>query len=511
MTRTSDVTIVDALRDPQLFGPFLRDPATWRTWFVFLRALFALPMDDEDAALYQRCTGRATPPTESFREAWLVCGRRSGKSYIAALVAVFLAVFYDWRPYLAPGERGVVMCLAADRKQARVILRYIKALLQTVELLRPLVAVRTAERVDLTNGITIEVHTASFRSVRGYTVVAALCDEVAFWNSDEAGANPDKEIVAALRPAMATVPTALLLGLSSPHARRGVLAEAHRDHYGQDGSPVLVWQAPTEVMNPTIDPRVIADAYARDPVVAASEYGAQFRNDIAAFLEGDWVERAAMSGRSELSPRAGLPYTAFADPSGGTRDAFTCAIAHAEEGTYVLDVCRAVRPPFDPTAVVGQFARLLKCYGLHRVTGDRYAGEWVTEAFAKEGIAYEHSERTKSEIYLEGLPLFAQGAVQLLDNRALLTELHQLERRTARGGKDSVDHPPGGHDDLANAACGALVGAALGSGRVPTDAPFISDGAERAGRSHMSAFDEAEQRASQPHADWDFGTRPLDW
>jgi len=32
-----------------------------------------------------------------------------------------------------------------------------------------------------------------------------------------------------------------------------------------------------------------------------------------------------------------------------------------------------------------------------------------------------------------------------------------LERRTAQGGRDSIDHPPGAHDDLANAAAGALV------------------------------------------------------
>jgi hypothetical protein len=29
-----------------------------------------------------------------------------------------------------------------------------------------------------------------------------------------------------------------------------------------------------------------------------------------------------------------------------------------------------------------------------------------------------------------------------------------LERRTARGGRDSIDHPPGAHDDLANAVAG---------------------------------------------------------
>jgi hypothetical protein len=53
--------------------------------------------------------------------------------------------------------------------------------------------------------VTIEIHTASFRSTRGYTVVAALCDELAFWPSDEQ-ASPDTEILAAIRPGMITNP-----------------------------------------------------------------------------------------------------------------------------------------------------------------------------------------------------------------------------------------------------------------------------------------------------------------
>ena len=104
----------------------------------------------------------------------------------------------------------------------------------------------------LDNRVTIEVATADFRLVRGRTVIAALCDEVAFWR-DDMSVNPDREIVAALRPAMATVPGALLIGLSTPYRRTGVLFEAHRDHFGKAGD-VLVVQAGTRAMNPTSVP-----------------------------------------------------------------------------------------------------------------------------------------------------------------------------------------------------------------------------------------------------------------
>jgi hypothetical protein len=76
------------------------------------------------------------------------------------------------------------------------------------------------ETIDLSNSVTIEVGTASFKSVRGYTIVAALCDEIAFWPTDDS-AQPDYEILDALRPGMATIPNAMLLCASSQYARRG--------------------------------------------------------------------------------------------------------------------------------------------------------------------------------------------------------------------------------------------------------------------------------------------------
>ena len=164
--------------------------------------------------------GPGQVPKEPLSEAWLICGRRSGKSFILALVAVFLALFKDWSGVLKPGERGTILIIASDRKQGRVIMGYIKGLISGVPALAPKVVNDKEELLSLDNGISIEIHTASFRSVRGYTIVAALCDEIAFWKSDDS-ANPDKEILDALRPGMATTLAhgALLLCASSPYAR----------------------------------------------------------------------------------------------------------------------------------------------------------------------------------------------------------------------------------------------------------------------------------------------------
>src|SRR5262249_16225796 len=173
-----------------------------------------------------------------------------GKSRMAAAVAVYLACFRDYRAVLAPGERGTLALIAADRQQARTVFRYVSALLDGSPMLARLIERRTADAIALTKGVTAEVHTARFRCVRGYTVGGAVPDEVAFWRSEDS-ANPDRGIVEALRPAMATVPGALLVAISSPYARHGVLWDAYRRHYGHDGD-VLVWQAPTQTMNPMV-------------------------------------------------------------------------------------------------------------------------------------------------------------------------------------------------------------------------------------------------------------------
>jgi hypothetical protein len=112
--------------------------------------------------------------------------------------------------------------------------------------------------------------------------------------------------------------------------------------------------------------------------------------------------------------------------------------------------------------VVASFAELLGTYGVTRVRGDRYAGEWVGEAFRKKGVNYEPSTRTKSDIYVEMLPAMNSGKVLLVDHARLVSQLVGLERRTSRAGKDSIDHAPAAHDDLANAAAGALVEAGCG-------------------------------------------------
>jgi hypothetical protein len=447
------MTIIDAIGDPQLFARWFKDRATWQPWLSFLAALFGLPMTAEQREIYRQCTGRDHAQKSS--EAWIVAGRRGGKSFVLALVAVFLAAFHDYRPYLTPGERGMILIIATDKRQARVIFRYVRALLTLVPMLAKLVERETETTFDLRGSVSIEIQTANFRSIRGYTVVSALCDEIAFWPTTDDSSNPDTEILAALRPAMSTIPSAMLLCASSPYAKRGALYDAYRRYYGKDG-PVLVWQATTLQMNPTIPASVIAEATERDPESARAEYQAQFRDDISSFIREELLNACIDAGEIERPRHKDFAYAAFCDPSGGSSDSMTLAIGHQEQALAVLDAVREVPAPFAPSEAVSEFAALLKSYGISRVTGDRYAGEWPREAFSLHGITYEPSEYNKSEIYQDFLARLNGREAALLDHSAMKRQFLALERRTARGGRDSIDHGPGGHDDICNAVAGCL-------------------------------------------------------
>lgn len=457
--------ITALLDDPQLLGPFFQGP-TWDRWKVFLKSAFGLRMNGEELAVYQTFTGRYDPPSAAAREIYAVVGRRGGKSRIAAVLGVFMATCRDYRPGLALGETATVAIIASDRKQAGVIFGYIAAMLDAVPRFRSRILGRTGSTIDLKGNVRIEVSTASFRAVRGYTFACVICDEISFWQAREDSANPDIEIVNACRPGLLTL-GGPLIGISSPYARRGVLWTAYRKHYGQESDQILCWQASTTDMHPDVDRTDIDAAYAEDPARAAAEFGAIFRSDLETFVAPEVVD-ACTPDREELPPLGDVQHVAFVDPSGGKKDSFTLGIAHLEwrdgKPVAVLDVLRETRPPFDPDAVAADYAAVCQLYRVTSARGDRYAGEWSVQTFARYGLHVAQDAAPKSELYLGLLAAMNARRVELLAVPRLRAQLIGLDRRSVRGGRDSIDHAPGAHDDVANAAAGAVVEALANTG-----------------------------------------------
>jgi Terminase large subunit, T4likevirus-type, N-terminal len=450
------VSIRRALADQQLLGGVMIGES-WAIWRALLIAAMGEQLTDAERALYQSVTGRAQEPLERVEELWVVAGRRSGKTRCAALLAAYVASLIDHKDKLSPGERGLVLFLAANQKQAQIAFGYAQAVFETVSLLGSLVKNITADTISLTNGIDLEIRAASFRGLRGVTAVAVIGDEASFWRTDELSANADAEILNAVRPSLATTGGPLIV-ISTPYSKAGAVYETWRNHYGINGDPrILVAKGASRDFNPSLPQSVVDRAVERDAAAASAEYLGEFRGDIQAFVSREAVDACVSPHVFERAPVAGTKYTAFVDPSGGSSDSMTLAIGHRElNGTIVLDCIRERRAPFSPDAVVSDFVTTLQSYSVTAVHGDHYGGVWPRERFSKHAITYFTAEKAKSDLYLHALPLFMSGRVDLLDNQRLVGQLCGLERRTGRGGRDNVDHRSGTHDDVANSVAGLI-------------------------------------------------------
>lgn len=223
-------------------------------------------------------------------------------------------------------------------------------------------------------------------------------------------------------------------------------------------------------MNANVSQTTIDKALERDEPAGKAEYLAEFRTDFETYISRENFSAAVVLHRVELPHSSEFRYYAFVDPSGGQSDSMTLAIAHREgNGRAVLDLIREVKPPFSPDTVAANFSLEMPRYGITSCTGDRYAGEWPRERLNAHRIDYQPSPLTKSEIYRAWLPDINSGLVELLDDTRLFNQILQLERRTGSGGRETIDHAPGGHDDLANVAAGSFLMATGFSG--PTGGP----------------------------------------
>jgi hypothetical protein len=454
MSMIPTISLRRALADNGLLGHAFEGDS-WSAWRCLLLAAMGEELTEDERAIFKQFTGREREPGQRVEELVIVKGRRAGGSYSCGKVLIPYLAGLCRHPNLTRGERGILLVVAQDQRTADGILDYAEAAFRASPVLSQLIEARTARELRLTNNIDIEVRAADFRRLRGLTYIAVCADELAFWSSDYS-ANPDDEILNAVRPGLATTGGPLIM-ISSPYARKGELWRTYQKDFGAAGDPrVLVAQGSTRDFNPTLPQSVVDRALERDPAAASAEYLAEFRRDIESFVSLEAVRGCVAQAVLERAPQRGHAYQAFADPSGGSADSFTLCVGHYEYSrqTIVIDCLREQSPPFSPEATVEEMAGVLQTHNLRRVTGDAYAGIWPVEQFAKFGVVYEQSARAKSLLYQDLLPLINSRRIELLDAPRMLTQLLSLERRTLRGGRDSIDHPANGHDDLVNAVAG---------------------------------------------------------
>jgi len=448
-------SIVDAMRDPALFGGMFPDLSTWKPWQTFLKALYGLEMDGADLELFRKHTGRQKPRKGGYMEAVAITGRQSGKTYIAGAVAV-----YEASRALLVGERDVYIPLAAQdtRSSQRALFGYVSRFAES-PVLKSEITRQTATEITLANRVTIGVYPCRPAAIRGIRAACAVVDELAFFTSTD-GRPTDIEMLRAVRPSLATTGGRLLI-LSSPYGQSGALYELHRKHYGRDDSNVLIWQATAPEMNPTLAADYLQRMEQDDPEAYRSEVLGLFRAGVATFLDPAALDAVLDTGTRERPPEK-RQYVAYADAASGSgKDSFAVGIAHREGRLAVLDCIRYWNPPFNPSGVIAEASDLLRRYRIREARGDRYAANFVSEGFRAHDINYVAADRNTSDTYLELLPLINAGAVLILDEPRLLRELRGLERKRGPSGRDRVDHRSGSHDDAAVACAGALVAASV--------------------------------------------------
>jgi hypothetical protein len=397
--------------------------------------------------------------TKDIREAYFIVGRGGGKSRISAALATYFATQVPYKT--VPGERIYIGVIAPDRKLANIPLDYIRGLLKDVPAFEALIESETADSIRLTNNVTIEVVTASTSAPRGRSYALVILEEAAFF-PDEKSSNPDVELLNAVEPALARVPGSLLVVISSPHLKRGILYDAWLENKEHPRPELLVVQAPTLELNPGFDQQAIARKYKKDQAAAAAEYGAEFRDDIEGIFSPQAVDAVTAKGIFERTLQYGMKNVrAFVDPatgSGTNADSFTLAIAATVDDVEMLLLVREFEPPFSPESTVTEIVELLQMYQLREVHGDRFSGQIIQEQFQKRGIVYNETSGNlnRSGIYLDFLTLVNSGGCSLLDIPKLRAQILGLERKV-RTQMDLIDHKRGFHDDVANAAAGAVV------------------------------------------------------
>ncbi|WP_194755711.1 hypothetical protein [Aliidiomarina indica] len=449
------MNVLEFMKNPDLCGgSFTGD--SWQAWEAVLSGAFALPMDDDTLEKFKALAGDREPPAERVRELWVIAGRRSAKSHVASAIAVYLATvgveLENLTERLSIGERGVIAVIANTKEQAGVAFGYMRGLFEYSPALSSMVTRYTTDSIELNNRVTIRVTAASYRTVRSATLLAVLFDEAAFFRS-ESTALPDEELYRAAVPGLATT-GGLLIGISSPYAKRGLMYRKFQKHYGKNDD-VLFVKGGTKDFNPTLDKSVIDRDLEQDPEAAAAEWLGEFRSDIASFIDRELISELMRSKPVELPFDRSKTYVGFADPAGGGKDTYTLAIGHREpDGSVVVDVLRGMKG--QPAEITAVYAELLKEYKVRLIHSDGYAGSWPADEFKKHGITLVKSDEFRTGLYQFALPVLNTGRVELPPSQTLLNEFANLERRIRPSGQMVIDHPKGLHDDHANAVAGLI-------------------------------------------------------
>lgn len=286
----------------------------------------------------------------------LLAGRRSGKSLLSDLLVLWDAVIGDYSAFLMEGEPRYIIIISTRADNAQLHIKQCSRLLRHSKELRKLIAEEKSDRLTLKNGVVILSLPASARSVRGYGCSLLVLDEAAFFVDVSESNQSAEEILTAAEPTMATFDGGHVVITTSPSAPVGLvydLCERKLENW-------YLVKRTTQEMNPTIKSGVIDRALARDEESARSEYFAEWRAAVEAFLSSEKVDQCINHSMTQVErAESGKSYVLACDPA-VMRDSYGLLVAHSDKGRMIVDYAKALKAPVDLVAAEELLADLAR-------------------------------------------------------------------------------------------------------------------------------------------------------
>ena len=441
---------------------------------------------------------------------WAV-GRRSGKTTLAAIVALWDALL---RPELdemvRPGETRFAVCVATNFAQARILLSAARTIVEASPGLAPLIESATEDeiRFELPSGArtALKAMPCSSRGARGWPISCLVLDEAAHFVSETDGYQTAERVWGALLPATAQFGAAArVLAISTPYGESGLFADLYRRAASGDLAGAQAHHAATAAVNPTISAEFLAQEEARDPDSYRAEYLAEFLGSGDAYLD---FERIPLLGHPPADPEMGSDWVAGLDPA-FARDPFGVALvgrSRATEGELIVGPVLALKPEGE-FAVIDEIAATCLRYGARAVT-DQYSAAAVVDRLRQHGVdvrVNSMSAESKTAIFSEMRARLYDGTVELPDHPSLIAELRRL-RTHFRAGSAAVRNPRlgGSHGDQAQALAmaiyeqrGVALGTVISRSTIPVNADDVeiehSAGLSRQGERYLDIGDDGRR------------------
>lgn len=422
----------------------------------------------------------------------LICGRRSGKTLLSAIIAIYCAISNNWKPFLKKTPFATVLIMSHSREFSDEVLEIIRSLIETSPILTALInkdKKNSASTMNLkvpwiVNGnqiqysrVQIKVAAASSKTTRGVAACAILCDEIAFWNLDENMKETDAKIMKAVRPAMKQFREfGMLIKLSSPGIKQGVLyGEYKKDRAGELPPTYAVFKAPSWVMTPddVVPNEEFVEEFNLDSDSFDQEYRGNFADSLSFFITPEYIDMAVLKKVEFMSPEGDqTKYTAAIDAAyKGDRFTFSVTayvnsskspktadgqnpLSNGRLKQYLSKSWEGTKQKPVSSFEVAEFIRnVCKQFNIDEVAADQYAFQPLKEIFGTYGVnlkEYVFTPVFKKKIYWNLKKLIHSQQIDLLDNEIQTRELKELIVEQGQSGNIKIGHPTGGTDDFAD-------------------------------------------------------------